>query len=295
MFSRLLKYEFKSQLGLIALLSGIVLVVGALGCGVIHLLRQLLIEQGFHGLFVSNNGVFLSDFNLDSPLTMLALLSMPASIWLVIAAAVYAVAIRILVLYRFYRRLFTDEGYLTFTLPVTTHQILLSGFVSMSVWTLLAAVIALLTGGVVLSSMFSMMNVLTGMNDINMLEDIAQELQWIFMGNGDDLAIQIISIVASFLAGIIQPMVSLALGSIVAKKNKLLAGIGIYFGINMVVSAVSGIVNVIAVLGDELITYNTGNYTATLTILLPALVSLALAIGGYFLTHYLLDKKLNLP
>ena len=295
MFSRLLKYEFKSQLGLIALLSGIVLVVGALGCGVIHLLRQLLIEQGFHGLFVSNNGVFLSDFNLDSPLTMLALLSMPASIWLVIAAAVYAVAIRILVLYRFYRRLFTDEGYLTFTLPVTTHQILLSGFVSMSVWTLLAAVIALLTGGVVLSSMFSMMNVLTGMNDINMLEDIAQELQWIFMGNGDDLAIQIISIVASFLAGIIQPMVSLAQGSIVAKKNKLLAGIGIYFGINMVVSAVSGIVNVIAVLGDELITYNTGNYTATLTILLPALVSLALAIGGYFLTHYLLDKKLNLP
>ena len=295
MFSRLLKYEFKSQLGLIALLSGIVLVVGALGCGVIHLLRQLLIEKGFHGLFVSNNGVFLSDFNLDSPLTMLALLSMPASIWLVIAAAVYAVAIRILVLYRFYRRLFTDEGYLTFTLPVTTHQILLSGFVSMSVWTLLAALIALLTGGLVLSSMFSMMNVLTGMNDINMLEDIAQELQWIFMGNGDDLAIQIISIVASFLAGIIQPMVSLALGSIVAKKNKLLAGIGIYFGINMVVSAVSGIVNVIAVLGDELITYNTGNYTATLTILLPALVSLAFAIGGYFLTHYLLDKKLNLP
>jgi len=295
MFSRLLKYEFKSQLGLIALLSGIVLVVGALGCGVIHLLRQLLIEQGFHGLFVSNNGVFLSDFNLDSPLTMLAVLSMPVSVWLIIAAAVYAVAIRILVLYRFYRRLFTDEGYLTFTLPVTTHQILLSGFVSMSVWTLLAAVIALLTGGLVLSSMFSMMHVLTGMNDINMLEDIAQELQWIFMGNGDVLAIQIISIVASFLAGIIQPMVSLALGSIVAKKNKLLAGIGIYFGINMVVSAVSGIVNVIAVLGDELIAYNTGNYTATLTILLPALVSLALAIGGYFLTHYLLDKKLNLP
>ncbi len=47
---------------------------------------------------------------------------------------VYSFGIRLLLLYRFYKNKFTDQGYLTFTLPVSTQKIFLSSFLNTLMW-----------------------------------------------------------------------------------------------------------------------------------------------------------------
>ena len=54
----------------------------------------------------------------------------------------------ILVYWRTYTNFYTDEGYLTFTLPVTTHQILLSSFLNTIIGELIMLVAVCLSVGI---------------------------------------------------------------------------------------------------------------------------------------------------
>ena len=61
----------------------------------------------------------------------------------------------------------------------------------------------------------------------------------------------------------------------------------------MVISVISGVLGTVAAVGDTMIFSNsTGE-------ILPLAVAggmyLAIAVGGYFLMHYLVDERLNLP
>ena len=57
-----------------------------------------------------------------------------------IALIAVGIGITIYFAVRYYRNMFTDEGYLTHTLPVTTHQLLLNKVITMSAWNLIGVV-----------------------------------------------------------------------------------------------------------------------------------------------------------
>ena len=110
MFAKLLKYEWRSTKGfawLMFLISLSAAVVGGLTTQYLFRISQSQDQQPV--------------------LTVLVLLMFMAAM---VALLICAAATLYFTFWRFYRSRFTQEGYLTFTLPVTSHQILLSSIVN---------------------------------------------------------------------------------------------------------------------------------------------------------------------
>lgn len=279
MFQKLLKHEFKSQSSLLGWLTVAVLGAGGIGAGVVQLLIHIFRDEVFASSTVVNDA---SEGFLI--LGMIALLFL--AVILMFAIAAYSTAVRLMLLYRFYKHHFTDEGYLTFTLPATTHQILLSSTVNILIWTLISTVAVLISYLV----MFMPLLLLARQEAIN----VFSELNYVFTtvyGKGF-IALQHVMVICSVLGGTIQPLLAITIGAQVSKKYKLLTGIGIYFGLNMIVSFITSIVSGISAVADIIIMDAAG--AMTLTYLVPSILYLIIAVGGYFLMHYLVTNKLNL-
>ncbi len=110
MFRKLLKHEFRATRGFLGIACAAAVGSGLLGgCS----LRYL---------------IYAADSQTDAsvPVVFFALVLVAAFF------ALFACCVAMLVMQvgRFYNSRFTDEGYLTFTLPVSGHQILLSSLVS---------------------------------------------------------------------------------------------------------------------------------------------------------------------
>lgn len=271
MFSRLLKHEFKSQCGIFSVLSLAALGAGLLGGGMMALLMHL----------TESNSENVSSVMGIATAGMLL-------VGVCLALVAYAVAVELLLIYRFYKHLFSDEGYLTFTLPVTTHQILLSSIVNITIWTLISGLVTLLGILMIVAPMFTMSG-----NDVG--TSLVQDWQLIRSEFGGELVVlQIISTIAKAIYSLILPLLSITIGALIAKKHKVLAAFGIYFGINMVISTLSGVVSILTAFSDFMISYSSNDVFYVFSTLVPALVYLGLGIGGYFIMHHLVDKKLNL-
>lgn len=273
MFAKLLKYEWRATRGFLGLLSLICLsaaLVGGLS------MRYL---------------VWVSE--LDSQSNAFIVLSVLTMIFAFIAIAICCVAMELYAVWRFYKSRFTDEGYLTFTLPVTTHQILLSSFVNCLIC-MVCALAALMAGYLVLLLLgFSALeNFFPSLWEVLPL---AMENAWrLFSGEtGTFLGLLLLEVVAGTLSTTVMMMLAVTIGCILAKKHKVLAAVGVYYGINMALSLVAGVLG--AILGLSVYTSQSSGMDVFSSMMLwNAGLFLIVAVGGYFLTHWLVSRKLNL-
>ena len=118
MFAKLLKYEWKSTSSILGILSLCVLCVAFLGGGAMRFL-----------IFCTEK-VAMGEDPYAIPVFLMGLLL----VGVVLAIVAYAVGSQILLYFRFYKSHFTDEGYLTFTLPVTAAEIFWSSFLVILGW-----------------------------------------------------------------------------------------------------------------------------------------------------------------
>ena len=288
MFAKLLKYEWKANAGLLTILSACALGVGLLGAGILRAI------------------VYMSENMLSNELAAIATSSLSSMmVFVVLALVAYALAVQFITLFRFYKNKFTDEGYLTFTLPVTSHQIFLSSFLNILAW--LAISVFVLICAAAMMIFIGLGEPIEGMYEalgdifINVDEGvdyIGQSMQ----GFGTFLGLSILEIFVAPVYAIVLLMTSITLGCVLAKKHKILATIGMYYVINMVVNIVSSIISMVPTI---LLVFNGMNdndafvdryfvYMA-LTVGLTLLLQVGLAIGGYFWSTYLMKHKLNLP
>ncbi len=283
MFSRLMKYEWRANSRLFGILS---LAVCGVGLAATLVLRLLVsgtpfpdeYDSVFGYLFVAAMCVFL--------------------FFCAIAVCVYVLAIQFLSLYRFHKNKFTDEGYLTFTLPVTATQIFWSSFLSMLLWLVISAVVAVAVVAVVIlfgTARGELVNteLLRELSEtipflIRDLQPLlTQELTPVY------LIAQGLSVAITPFYALIIPMACITVGAMLAKKHKILAAFGIYYAVNFVFGIVSSLVNILPMLilmnGDDSTVYYVVN--AFLELGLKA----ALTVGAYFLTVHLMKHRLNLP
>lgn len=211
MFAKLLKYDFRSTWGLLGLLSIIALGAGALGSVVARMLEQ------------EPKGFFL---------TMLVI----AMITVVFYLVGYCLAAMFLLLGRFYKSRFTDEGYMTFTLPVNNHQILLSSFLNCTLGLIVCMIIT--------AAAFFIM-VFFGMEDLDghrwefvktSFDYLPRFLDEVGVGN---ILMFLLMLLAGLVSEVLTIMLSITLGAIIAKKHKILMAVAAYYGINLAVSVVS--------------------------------------------------------
>ena len=218
MFSKLLKHEWKANANTLGILS-----LAALGLGIFATIAMRLI------LYVGPQ--------IEDETRGLALLIVGLSMMLFfsfMALMIYVVAVQFILLFRFYKSRFTDEGYLTFTLPVTSHQIFLSSWAIMLLWMAISVVIVLTS-----ITMFIFIGTATeGL--IN--QDAAGELPNVWRAftelyqilYGDNAATSVIFGLSAFVSILCSPlliMTCITMGAVVAKKHKILAAFGIYYGL----------------------------------------------------------------
>ena len=112
MLSKLLRHEFR-----------------ATGRILLPLYLLLFVTAGmFHVSMLLRDNERIGD---DWAAKVFSIVSISAFCVAIIGISILAVA---LMIYRFYKNLMTDEGYLMFTLPVTTHQIIISKLIVPLVW-----------------------------------------------------------------------------------------------------------------------------------------------------------------
>lgn len=276
MFAKLLKYEWKASAGLLSILS-----LALLGVG-------LLMTVFLHVITVWEDQI-------------------PAELWgpiwvllggSILAVFAYLIGTRLILLIRFYKNKFTDEGYLTFTLPVTSHQILLSSLVNFLLWSVITTVAA---GGTILLAV----TLGTGRDGIfhQNAWDLAQ-LMFVDIWKAELLEsysiLNLINAAVSKVSGVVVMVTAVTLGAVMAKKHKLLAAFGFYYAINMLMSILSSMVSIFCVIsgvggllqgsgGDRMLGMLNG------AVIFQLVLNIAVLIAGYFVSNWLIKKKLNLP
>ena len=279
MFTKLLKHEWRATRGVIGLLCVIILIAGLTIGGV--MCRILTADEVVMEL---NENTVASETAMSDMEEVICVLLIIAG---VMAVAVCGAGSVFVVVYRFYKRCFTDEGYLTFTLPVNQHQILLSSFLN-SVFGVFLVVLAcfgavMLAGGMFLLALNSTQEILWA--DVWLSwQDVWQQLVDSFRKNIGQFALLGFSGLVSALSELMLLMLAVTIGALVAKKHKILAAVGVYYGIGFVMSFVYSAFAFSTATTQEV----------NLLLAMPGIVGLALAVGGYFGMHWLITKKLNL-
>ena len=217
----------------------------------------------------------------------------------------------ILVYVRFYKNLFSDEGYLTFTLPVSRRSIFFSKTLNAYIWFSLYGVLAFLCvcaaaliippvnpgegllNPIVFEELYDVFRVL--------IEGIKTEsfivIAWITLYLFE---IMLIFAVSQFLTINIVHF-CMTMGSVIVKKAKILAAIGIYYGISVISSFATQIGLTIFTYGmsDQFVAYFNASGSRAPNIVAMILFIIILAISAvaaifYCLTQWLIDRKLNL-
>lgn len=205
----------------------------------------------------------------------------------------------VMILVRFYKHFFTDEGYLTFTLPVKKSQLLNSKI-------LMSAIFNLATVVVLAFDIFFMLAIAVPdvVLDPQLWSRFFEIIGGLFKEAG--LVFSIVYILEAFaLIAVSLVYSSLALftvitvASMVARKHKVLAAIGIYYISNAIISGFSQLIIMDGNFSSALEKIDTlpvrQLQLSQIAILLIVIGILATAIAGlHLLENWLLERKLNL-
>lgn len=287
MLKKCLKYDFAALMR-----TWWILAISMLGAGVIAGLGFRFFSQ-----------CMVAD-NVNEGLAILSVLVALGSYFCILAMIMGMTVSFILIFWRIYTHFYTDEGYLTFTLPVKRSTLYLSKVISATV--LQAATIGVLMLGILFmvlvvpptegGEFFISMDWLAGISDfLRMLVDLAG--WWLLLWVPVTFAIVIL--LALFQTGLIY--LCITIGAVVAKRHKLVAAIGIYYGVNMAVGIVGEILLLLLASGIAAIIYAAAaaggavlGLTITAILVIFALALAVLSAILHFMTVNKLEKKLNL-
>lgn len=201
-------------------------------------------------------------------------------VWAAVAALYVFVAMR------FYRTMFTDEGYLTLTLPVRTGTLVLAKF-----WAayLLLAVFAL--GATMLYAL--MVATISG-GDADAVSGVLSITGgWFaFVADGDvaSVALGVVNILVTCAYALGLAFGSLTLGAWWARRHKVAAAVGIYLGVGWLLSLVFSIAGVLAMTGDVA----SWDFALAAVSVAQLLLNAAVAAGALALSALLVRTKVDL-
>lgn len=290
MFAKLLKYDMRSLKKqavpiLIALIA----------------LTVLASISGFFSvryLVSTDNSAEINEFKSIIAFFVTMMLSL-GSMFVMILFGAAATIMLVLVCVRFYKNTVSDEGYLTFTLPVKSNEIIFSKLVSGLIWTAVITIASVLGILVVLFSAVLGIEALT----LSDLSEIFKGLWEIIMGVFEGLEFGIVLIVIQAIISVITSLAfelllfytAIFFASTITQKNKGLAAVGCVIGANTVMSIFSSIFSMVLMplmitvdsASDAIASYN-------ITLLVTILFYGGAAVGCYFLLKNMMDKRLNL-
>ena len=279
MLKKLLKYDWKSVSGLLLILHGILLAYTLIG--------RIGIAFGLSKYGDTLTGSVTEAYGIVSGIYTLIYVFFIMAIMVV--TGVYLAA-------RFHKNLFSDEGYLTHTLPVSPAKIMWSKILVSWAWIVIDAVF------VVASIMMLVLFKQTFEPFKNVVCEFFSILAGVYgMQNQVFMILLILTVLAQFFGCYTMLVLfSMCLGSLF-KTHKILGAVVSFFGINIILSIVSTII-MFAVPGWS----STGSVSVTAAVnggfiggensifLFTFVWNLALAVVFFLGSRYILSRKLNL-
>ena len=296
MLGKLMKYEWKNiwKAGTLMLLG--MLVVTVIGCVVLRM------PGGVVTGLLDNNDINATQswFVLSSFVATLILyvIMLLASTW----------GMLIFLGIRFYRSMYTDEGYLSHTLPVTANQLFLSKVLVSGVWYLF------ITIGIGISVVALIVSLMTGLLNIGELSSVLTQYNgniWEFMADafyelgrtyeeemGINLSHYVITLLLTYVAGPFITMVTLfgalTIGQL-SSKHKGFMGILVYAGVTILSSIIGSTVQSAFMFGANVANSASGITVSTNSAYdINVITSLLIAAIMYGVSYYIMNRKLNL-
>ncbi len=222
-------------------------------------------------------------YSYDVPLWAEMVMGLTMGITWLMVGAVFVMTFFMLVT-KYFRSIYGDEGYLTNTLPITKHQIIITKVLSFYLWYALAAIIAVLCFFI----MFSHYEMLEAIRYF-FVDELWYDLMYYITPDYVQSAIYfLITMILAPAASALLIFVSTGIGA--RFRHKLTMSVVAYIVISFVLSTISQIAMVsmfaAEMYSDIFPALGFSIFTLVLTVLE--------IVGFYFATHYLLTKKLNL-
>lgn len=196
----------------------------------------------------------------------------------------------------FYKTMYTDEGYLTHTLPVTKHQILFAKILVSSLWVLffyLAMYLSIFGLGVTMLSA-----ILRDEYSLSALwREIVPEMGDFFRILGKELGVDVIRwLILWLISLVVSPFVlvttlfgAISLGQLFSKYRALMAILS-YIGILVIRGLLVSMIRSLIAMSDLSSFGGYLNYSADFS----SIISLLTAVGLYFVSWYVTSRKLNM-
>ncbi|MDE6606693.1 MAG: hypothetical protein K2K54_02915 [Lachnospiraceae bacterium] len=252
------------------------------------LLYTLMGTLSFH------SSIWESDNKIIESLLLLA------SIFYIISIIVISFTVMIYLTVRFYRNIYTDEGYLMHTLPVSQRSLVFSKLLVAFLW-------IVITGIVILISIFSVVVTLLTVQENISFSEIWDVLTMIFnkeyaahfkqtfgIGTLHGFLLALTMAITNILQGILMIYASISVGQMF-QKHKVLGSFLGYIVIHTVLQILNSVL-----LAPAMFSMRFDSTMADVTnVLLPYYYfmlgeSIILCIVFFFMTEYFMKKKLNL-
>lgn len=293
MLGKLIKHEWKNINKVGGVLTLIVVIVTVIGCIMLQLPAMTSLISGSSNL---DDDAMIIWF-------MMGFISFMAYIFMLMGAT-YGLFIFLGV--RFYRTMYTDQGYLTNTLPVTGKQLLISKIFVSGIWYLILEIVVVVSMFALMSAWFS--GILAGELEAEGFSSMWDFWKMAFSEVGpmyEELGMNWTGyIIAMVITVLIAPFSSMTIlfGSVtigqLSKRHKGVMGVLVYLGIcflNMIIASVIQVISMVKTSMDIVADpYGDINMNLNGTMYSSLILSLSMAVILYFVSHHILTKKLNM-
>lgn len=197
----------------------------------------------------------------------------------------------VMIIQRFYKNLFTDEGYLMFSLPVKTWELVLSKLLVGMIWSAVCTIMIVLTFFIFSLGYFSMME---------LSQSIRSAYSMFYLQTGMELNLFIFELIiftlAETVASILMIYVSVAIGQLF-NQHRIIAAFGAYIVITIAIQIIVSIFMAVFAVGNLENTILNGSDAITAVHWLlngTTMLNVVMGIGFYYGTLIIMKKRLNL-
>ena len=268
MFSKLLKYDFKS--------------VKRFGLPLVIISLALSVLGAVNGFFLA---VSMTADSASSDASFVSIMGVLTFMLIIYAVAICSSIIGIFVYVDFYKSLCTDQGYLTFTLPVSSTSLLNSKLLNSIIWGAISFV-------TICVCIFIMgLGVGIGLPPSEPSTPPADYEGIMSLFNLTDIILGLITMLLYALNSQILIFMVIFFASVITNRYKAITAIALVLVTNVVYSFVYSIVSSVV----SLTMLEAGDAATTLTYSICIILLAASGIGYYMATKHMMEKKLNLP
>lgn len=197
----------------------------------------------------------------------------------------------VMMVWRFYKNYMTDEGYLMFTLPVRTGELIFSKLITTLIWYLCTGVVVVL----------SVLILGAGGNGSIEIMGVGEFFEAFSRSQQTGAAlVSILMVLVTGISSVLQLYASMAIGQSF-KKNKVFMMVVFFFVFSIAASVVSSVFSTQSIVGasnmlSEAYAFSADTvYKSAMRVLWTSIIVQGCwAVVYYLITHLMLSKRLNL-